>query len=596
MRLRRWFPTVAVFSAAAVALMILAGAGSAARTPAPAKSLRAGITLGSVGTGPAAMVKIERYLRSVGIDPRTVTIQVGKRNYAGPKCPGKRWTCTTATRVLQAGSDNVFTCSGSGSNLGGNQSCVISQTGPGSNNATCTEHTDAPTAVQSCSITQTGRSNVANVNQQNGSAAANESAKQTASVIQTGTGANGTNRATITQTIAQDASGALTLVQDGWARTDLSQLSSGTGTNTGNVTQRLTQNASGGTSQSQDTQDGTAGDCDPGQGPADPNLCANISQVGTGGDNSNSLFQKVIETGKTPRLATQTQGSGDGGLDGKVHQDTGPSATNYNGAYQHKIQTLTGGAGSTQKQYDPMFCCGVGSQDGGNSLNRESIGQGFSQQASQPGASQTGELIGTSRTPIGACSISQDASNNAASTTNSASEGPPSCPFLLLRTTCQNNSDGGGCTPFDPQTTPPGPSSQLVKSVRTIPIEAPPGPFAPTTQAGSGETVQYQIVYTNTGAGTAHDVVVEDTLPTEVELNEGSCTPEADCTTGTNDLSLTWTLGDVPAGGSVTMTFSGVYGPAGSCDNADNTANATDAEDESVNSNTSTVFDTDCIG
>src|SRR4249920_1564667 len=51
-----------------------------------------------------------RYLRSVGLDPRSVVIQRGTRNYAGPKCPGKKWTCTTSRRVLQMGGLNTYLC------------------------------------------------------------------------------------------------------------------------------------------------------------------------------------------------------------------------------------------------------------------------------------------------------------------------------------------------------------------------------------------------------------------------------------------------------------------------------------------------------
>src|SRR5215208_2753819 len=41
------------------------------------------------------------YLRSLGLNPDGFVVQRGERNYAGRGCPGKRWTCTTATRVLQ---------------------------------------------------------------------------------------------------------------------------------------------------------------------------------------------------------------------------------------------------------------------------------------------------------------------------------------------------------------------------------------------------------------------------------------------------------------------------------------------------------------
>jgi hypothetical protein len=39
---------------------------------------------------------IKSYLRAAGVDPRSVVIQRGPKNYAGPNCPGPSWICTTA--------------------------------------------------------------------------------------------------------------------------------------------------------------------------------------------------------------------------------------------------------------------------------------------------------------------------------------------------------------------------------------------------------------------------------------------------------------------------------------------------------------------
>src|SRR5437764_15367760 len=58
---------------------------------------------------------VTQYLVAHGIDPTGVVIQRGARNYAGPTCPGKGWTCTRAARVVQisSGSSNQFQCSAS---------------------------------------------------------------------------------------------------------------------------------------------------------------------------------------------------------------------------------------------------------------------------------------------------------------------------------------------------------------------------------------------------------------------------------------------------------------------------------------------------
>jgi hypothetical protein len=585
MQSRKWFPTVAVLSAAAVALMVLAGAGSAARTPAPAKSVRAGVTLGSVGSGPAAILKIHRYLRSVGIDPRTVVIQTGKRNYAGKKCPGVRWNCTTATRVLQAGSDNVFQCTPTtaavSSNSGGNQSCVITQTSNpnGSNTATCTEHTNSATATQACQITQIGRNNTATVNQQNGSNGTTESASQTSTVNQSG--ASGTNRATITQTVAQDASGGSTLQQNGWSRSDLVQTAVGGGKNIAAVTQRLTQNALGGTSQSQDTVAGSIGDCNPpdspaNTGPGSPNLCSYSSQSGVNGDNQMDLFQKIIEKASTGATAVQKQGFGDGGIDGKVHQDTGSLGTNYNQVNQNKIQSVVGGKGSSQTQFDPMFCCGAGSQAGGNANNHESIGQSAAQDATGAGATQEADIVGESLSPNGSCDITQSAANNADSANPATAQATP-CTFLLQETSCSD----GECQSSGPIFTPPTTTPLLTTLVRSNDA----APFTSSADAGQGQFVEYALTYTPPNGAT--EASLTDTFP----FNFAYASCDSGCTRDGN--TLFWSLGNVPAGQSVTVHVFGNW----ICGTADNAGTASAVGNDPFTSDPAHVnFVGECLG
>src|SRR5215204_6751622 len=108
------------------------------------------------------------YLRSLGLSPDGFVIQRGTRNYAGPKCPGKGWTCTSSTRVLQISTalsgTNDSNC-GPGSELSNpaGYSCVIVQLGTtGANVATCRLTTNdgdslpsSPATIsQSCSIFQ----------------------------------------------------------------------------------------------------------------------------------------------------------------------------------------------------------------------------------------------------------------------------------------------------------------------------------------------------------------------------------------------------------------------------------------------------------
>ena len=44
---------------------------------------------------------VMKYLASHGIDSKKIVIQRGARNYAGPHCPGRGWTCTTSKHVVQ---------------------------------------------------------------------------------------------------------------------------------------------------------------------------------------------------------------------------------------------------------------------------------------------------------------------------------------------------------------------------------------------------------------------------------------------------------------------------------------------------------------
>src|SRR3954466_3543834 len=61
---------------------------------------------------------VTQYLLAHGIDPTGMVIQRGARNYAGPTCPGKGWTCSHAARVVQISSDaNQFECTASPAGL-----------------------------------------------------------------------------------------------------------------------------------------------------------------------------------------------------------------------------------------------------------------------------------------------------------------------------------------------------------------------------------------------------------------------------------------------------------------------------------------------
>lgn len=96
------------------------------------------------------------------------------------------------------------------------------------------------------------------------------------------------------------------------------------------------------------------------------------------------------------------------------------------------------------------------------------------------------------------------------------------------------------------------PHSTLDKAVRNTSTD-PPGEFADTASASPGDVIEYRLAYTNDGTATAHNVVVSDPIPDHSTYLScsNSCT-----TTGTPVVtSVSWNLGDVTAGTTLTRTF-----------------------------------------
>jgi hypothetical protein len=435
MRFGRWLPALLAFAAAAAALLALSGAGAAANGP-------------DLSTPQS----IDSYLLSIGVNPASVVKQNGNLNYAGPNCPGRGWTCTTATKVVQnaaAGGKNRVDCTGASFTEGG-QNCVVVQTGD-DNSARCVERSTAAAQAQSCTITQTGARNDALIDQtvdQNGGST--QFATQDASLMQTSNG--GFNRAKIGQSSKQSTHDGPDQTQNTDQSVQANQIAMAGAENRLNGDQSQDMNAEAGSSQKQDWDPATLPDCLPLSPSSSPHVCANISQSSQAGDNNAHLRQVVTHNAKSNDVAVQLQGNFAGGLDARVHQDT-VSGRQHNDANQDKRQHAKAAPGSTQTQVDPFYCCGF-SQAGG-AENHESINQSSSQDATEPLAFQESTLIGQSLTPNGTCDVKQHASDNADSTTNSASLTP--CPFLLLATECSSavEEEVGGCTAFTPITRPP---------------------------------------------------------------------------------------------------------------------------------------------
>jgi hypothetical protein len=321
---------------AAGALLLTAGAGTGA-VQTPDLSSRHGVS---------------QYLRSLGLSPDGFVVQRGAKNYAGPRCPGKGWSCTKATHVVQIGSrtaaaTNSFTCTpaSTGTNAA-TSTCVIVQTSThGDNLATCNEQTAdtvGGSIVQTCSITQTnsgGGKNAARVLQKvthgpPGPAGQTQDAKQFATVRQSND--VGANQADVQQQIAQ--------ALDDNHSNPVSQ-------NQGSEQHFLVQ------------QSGT---------PFNPTSCP-----GTSGANTANASQTLKQVGSaTATSGSQTQNAL---LDGHVDQCSSGVST-YTAAQSENQKLTAGGAGVTQTQSGPQQCC---SFQGTNPADTCSIQQTSNQQGNQ---------------------------------------------------------------------------------------------------------------------------------------------------------------------------------------------------------------------
>jgi hypothetical protein len=449
MRPSRLFVALGVLVAA---IALTTGAGAATRpAAAPAKATHVQkLDLSS-------MVKIKSYLRSIGVDPRAVVIQRGKKNYAGPHCPGKGWTCTSQTqrRLLQVGSTNTADCT--------------------------TMRTSANPGVQECSVMQNGVRNFVRFEQvidQSTAMDAVQTGTQTVRVTQIagpGPGGPPKNELHVYQRIKQTNSSTPSQTQDAYqfvvpfAESDFNvQTASGGGDNFYDVHQYIDDKASGAaTTQSQNTNppppEILPAQC-AGRTPSRPNQCLFGNQQTDSGNNESHLQQLIDEDAKTKASgATQTQGNEFGGSGGDIHQSVGGgdfsltapvsstgTGSSQNHADQARRQNVAGG--EFQTQIDPGRCCGV-SQTGGQK-NREDINQDASQKSDENTSDQHLTLIGECDTQNGDCLITHHARNDEAHTSVSCGgPGKPDC-GAGITTTCGSTEFFDGEGPGECTTTP----------------------------------------------------------------------------------------------------------------------------------------------
>jgi hypothetical protein len=391
-----------------------------------------------------------KYLNQLGIGTKGIVVQRGKHNYAGPNCPGARWTCTTAKRVVQINlsSDSQFQCTPS---TGGTQSapgeCTIVQVSmTGTNHARCYERTGSPAAEQSCVITQQNVSgdNLAEVHQRvDANNGAVQDATQYASVTQQN--GSGSNAASVVQDVDQstkDTSTGGAQKQDAHQDARVDQ-TSGTGDNVARVDQSQHQRAKA----EKDTATQAQNAEDAGQ-----NIYAGIEQTSTSGRNVTRLDQSTDQEADAKKAGTaQQQGSPSGGIHG--HFDQLSSGLSSIDGQQREQQVLKAHGKKTtsgsQTQYGPQF---FGSQQRGNPANHYDIDQRSDQRASDV-AFQDNRQYANCDTD-GICTADQRMTQNGEEYENSCTDS--SCHIGQTATSTSEGSSADTCSGV-PQNEGPNP-------------------------------------------------------------------------------------------------------------------------------------------
>jgi hypothetical protein len=381
----------------ALVLFVLATAVGAAAQPA--RSAQADL---STNKG------IASYLRSKGLDPAGFVVQRGARNYAGPNCPGRGWSCTKGKKVVQVShhGKNVAEC-GPGGTLTTSPNavtCVVVQTSTGGRNeARCgLKKRDVTPIVLDCRIEQTS--------------------------------VDGDNRARIKQRSDQNKGAD----QRATLNVLVSQ-TTGTGDNKSDVEQSIDQS----------TRDQAL--ASPAQN-QEGRFTARIAQSSASGRNLSELAQRLEQSGKAKGDSSVLQRQFSDQV-GDVDQTVGSvdvqsrsrskwkrsKSFSISRATQTEDQRLRGPG--QQVQLGPQFCCST--QTGGDSDRTDvRIRQESRQRASEDDAQQSSTSTGDCTT-VGDCEVRQRLRNDEDSIkvrqTCSGSVGEP-CSLHVV-TSCETQSE-----------------------------------------------------------------------------------------------------------------------------------------------------------
>jgi hypothetical protein len=459
--------------AALVAAVVLVGGSGAGTTK----------VRGAVKVDVSTKSAVIHYLRSIHVNPRGVVIQRGARNYAGSRCPGKGWSCTSTKRpvvqVAAAGGKNTFNCSTS--------SCAVVQIAAAptaTNTAKCIKTTGLSST---CTINQssTSANNVAIVLQIAAKASGlTQTASYSAQITQSTTGAGAFNRACVLQQVNLDAStvarrGTPVNVNLAAHQTVNVKQDSATGDNT---VQRATTSTAGvcDSASTPLTQAQSLTSTATGSGPitqnqnsvdTGPNMALDIAQnqsAGFFGTATGMNTANFVQTNTLSAIANtpvgpvnQTQSSANGGILAGVNQDSrGRSTANATqmetqcedahttaSSTCHTATPDPPGYSLTQTQFGPMRKGAGDSVQTGNencvpSCNTFAINQN-SKQDNDTGNNQT-NLIQGDCTTTGSCTVTQTTNINGTPYTNTETG-----QNVDTQTTCS----GSTCTSTGPTTT-----------------------------------------------------------------------------------------------------------------------------------------------
>jgi hypothetical protein len=404
------------------------------------------------------------YLASQGIDIHGVVIQRGAHNYAGPSCPGKGWTCTTAKRVLQIASStsdgNSFVCTGGSSSGPGD--CTIFQFASGSaaNTAYCTEVTGDVNTDQSCRITQTSSTgaNNAYVNQTvDTTVGSTQFAHQYGGIRQSSS--TGRNVAQINQNLNQktrvtDASGLQK--QDGHQEAAVSQNST-TGANIVNVDQKLGLQADARNVASVNQLQNTDGHVTSNVG---------VDQFSTSGRNNATVDQRDLYDASVTRATTANQQQGSPDASGEAvafdQQSSGVSTIQSSQQERQAFETDTV-TNVTQKQYGPQW---ADPSQGSNPNDTYSLLQHSHQLAPDPDIQQNEQFAECNTS--GNCTVAEKLHQQDVRQTNSCSGS--SCDVSNFIFGQGGESSPGSCNGS------PDPENPDSGTCQTVPAPPPPPP------------------------------------------------------------------------------------------------------------------------